>query len=82
VVPFSGGVWGLTGIEYQYYDFKAIDCALAKTEMAAPRAISTCAVITTTLAFEAFEGFADDGLDGGHFIVGQLLKFAFAPLAA
>jgi hypothetical protein len=34
--------------EYQYYDFKAIDHALAKTEMAALRAISTRAVITTT----------------------------------
>jgi hypothetical protein len=34
------------------------------------------------LAFEAFKGFADDGLDGSHFIVGHLLKFAFAPLAA
>ena len=34
--------------EYQYYDFKAIDHALTKTEMAARRAISTRAVITTT----------------------------------
>jgi hypothetical protein len=34
--------------EYQYYDFKAIDHALMKTEMAALRAISTRAVITTT----------------------------------
>lgn len=34
--------------EYQYYDFKAIDHALTKTEMAALRAISTRAVITTT----------------------------------
>jgi hypothetical protein len=34
--------------EYQYYDFKAIDHALTKTEMAAIRAISTRAVITTT----------------------------------
>jgi hypothetical protein len=34
--------------EYQYYDFKAIDYALTKTEMAALRAISTRAVITTT----------------------------------
>jgi hypothetical protein len=67
--------------EYQYYDFKIIDRALTKTEMAAPRAISTRAVITTTLAFEAVEGFADDGLNGGHFIVGQLFKLAFAPLA-
>jgi len=34
--------------EYQYYDFKAIDHALTKTEMAALRAISTRAVISTT----------------------------------
>ena len=34
--------------EYQYYDFKTIDHALTKTEMAALRAISTRAVITTT----------------------------------
>jgi len=34
------------------------------------------------LAHEAFECFSNDGLDGGHFIVGQLLKFTFAPLAA
>ena len=34
--------------EYQYYDFKAIDHALTKTEMAPLRAISTRAVITTT----------------------------------
>jgi len=34
--------------EYQYYDFKAIDHALTKTEIAALRAISTRAVITTT----------------------------------
>jgi hypothetical protein len=34
--------------EYQYYDFKAIDHALTKTEMIALRAISTRAVITTT----------------------------------
>src|ERR1039457_2353586 len=34
--------------EYQYYDFKAIDHALTKTEMAALRFISTRAVITTT----------------------------------
>jgi len=34
------------------------------------------------LAFEVFEGFADDGLNGGYFIVGQLLKLAFASLAA
>jgi hypothetical protein len=34
--------------EYQYYDFKAIDRALIKTEMAALRAISTRAVITST----------------------------------
>ena len=34
--------------EYQYYDFKAIDRALTKTEMAALRAISTRAVISTT----------------------------------
>jgi hypothetical protein len=34
--------------EYQYYDFKAIDHALTKTELAALRAISTRAVITTT----------------------------------
>src|SRR5260370_2830296 len=41
-----------------------------------PRALSVL------LAFEAFEGLADDGFDGGHFIVGQLVKLAFAPLAA
>ena len=34
--------------EYQYYDFKAIDHALTKTEMAALRTISTRAVITST----------------------------------
>lgn len=34
--------------EYQYYDFKAIDRALTKTEMAALRSISTRAVITST----------------------------------
>jgi len=34
--------------EYQYYDFKAIDHALTKADMAALRAISTRAVITTT----------------------------------
>lgn len=34
--------------EYQYYDFKAIDHALTKTEMAALRAISTRAAINTT----------------------------------
>jgi hypothetical protein len=34
--------------ECQYYDFKAIDHALTKTEMAALRDISTRAVITTT----------------------------------
>jgi hypothetical protein len=34
------------------------------------------------LAFEAVEGFADDGLDGGHFVFGKLLQFTFAPLAA
>ena len=34
--------------EYQYYDFKAIDRALTKTEMAALRAVSTRAVITST----------------------------------
>ena len=34
--------------EYQYYDFKAIDHALTKIEMAALRAISTRAAITTT----------------------------------
>jgi hypothetical protein len=34
--------------EYQYYDFKAIDHALTKTEMAALRSISTRAVITST----------------------------------
>jgi hypothetical protein len=34
--------------EYQYYDFKAIDHALTKAEMAALRAISTRAVITST----------------------------------
>lgn len=35
-------------MEYQYYDFRAIDRALAKSEMAALRAISTRAVITST----------------------------------
>ncbi len=34
--------------EYQYYDFKAIDHALTKTEMAALRSISMRAVITST----------------------------------
>ena len=34
--------------EYQYYEFKAIDHALTKTEMDALRAISSRAVITTT----------------------------------
>lgn len=34
--------------EYQYYDFKAIDRALTKSEMAELRAISTRAVITST----------------------------------
>jgi len=34
--------------EYQYYDFKAIDHALTKTEMTALRSISTRAVITST----------------------------------
>ncbi len=34
--------------EYQYYDFKAIDHALTKTEMAALRSVSTRAVITST----------------------------------
>jgi hypothetical protein len=34
--------------EYQYYDFKAIDHALTKTEMAALRSISTRAVISST----------------------------------
>lgn len=34
--------------EYQYYDFKAIDRALTKIEMAALRDISTRAAITTT----------------------------------
>jgi hypothetical protein len=34
--------------EYQYYEFKAIDRALTKAEMAALRAISTRAVITST----------------------------------
>ena len=34
--------------EYQYYDFKTIDRALTKTEMAALRSISTRAVITST----------------------------------
>jgi hypothetical protein len=34
--------------EYQYYDFKAIDRALTKSEMAKLRAISTRAVITST----------------------------------
>jgi hypothetical protein len=34
--------------EYQYYDFKAVDHVLAKAEVAALRAISTRAVITTT----------------------------------
>lgn len=34
--------------EYQYYDFKAIDRALTKTEMAELRSISTRAAITST----------------------------------
>src|ERR1039458_863116 len=34
--------------EYQYYDLKAIDRALTKTEMTALRSISTRAVITST----------------------------------
>jgi hypothetical protein len=34
--------------EYQYYDFRAIDRALTRDEMAALRAISTRAAITTT----------------------------------
>lgn len=34
------------------------------------------------LAFEAVERFADNDLNGRYFIVGQLFKFAFAPLAA
>lgn len=34
--------------EYQYYEFKAMDRALTKAEMAALRAISTRAVITST----------------------------------
>jgi hypothetical protein len=34
--------------EYQYYEFKAIDRVLTKAEMAALRAISTRAVITST----------------------------------
>jgi hypothetical protein len=34
--------------EYQYYDFRAIDRPLARNEIAALRAISTRAVITTT----------------------------------
>jgi hypothetical protein len=34
--------------EYQYYDFKAVDHVLTKAEVAALRAISTRAVITTT----------------------------------
>lgn len=34
--------------EYQYYDFRAIDCPLTKKEMTALRSISTRAAITTT----------------------------------
>lgn len=34
--------------EYQYYDFRAVDRALTKTEMATLRSISTRAVITST----------------------------------
>jgi hypothetical protein len=34
------------------------------------------------LAFEAIGSLADDDLNGYRFIVGQLLKFAFASLAA
>jgi len=34
------------------------------------------------LAFETVESFTDVDLNGCHFIVGQLLKFAFASLAA
>ena len=41
--------------EYQYYDFRAIDHALTKTEMAALRAISTRAVITTTIFTNHYE---------------------------
>ena len=41
--------------EYQYYDFKAIDHALTKTEMAALRVISTRAVITTTSFMNHYE---------------------------
>ena len=40
--------------EYQYYDFRAIDHALTKTEMAALRAISTRAVIGEDTAAETF----------------------------
>jgi hypothetical protein len=41
--------------EYQYYDFKAIDRALTKTAMAALRAISTRAVITSTSFMNHYE---------------------------
>ena len=34
--------------EYQYYDFRAIDSALTKAEMAELRSVSTRAVITST----------------------------------
>ena len=34
--------------EYQYYDFKVIDRALTKTEMAELRSMSTRAAITST----------------------------------
>ena len=34
--------------EYQYYDFRAIDRALTKAEMAELRSVSTRAVITST----------------------------------
>src|SRR6266571_1251462 len=39
---------GILVSEYQYYDFRAIDRALTKAEMAELRSISTRAVITST----------------------------------
>ena len=41
--------------EYQYYEFKAVDHALTKTEMAALRDLSTRAVITTTSFMNHYE---------------------------
>ena len=43
--------------EYQYYDFRAMDRALTKTEVAELRSISTRAVITST----SFTNHYDNG---------------------